>query len=93
MNKEQIHDAQISPLMDQIIAICREHKIAMLATFFIPTEGDDGLACTSHLPDETGNLPERIQKASRIIRGGTQPLMLTTKNAAGEITNMTAILP
>ena len=52
MNKEQIHDTQIGPLMDQIIAICEEHKIAMLASFAIPTDDDSSLACTTALLDD-----------------------------------------
>lgn len=92
MNKEQAYDEKISPLMTQIIAACREHNIAMLATFDIPTEEDDGLSVTTHLPDETGKLPRRIEQAARIIKGPV-PMILTTKNAAGEVTQVTAILP
>lgn len=32
-DKEEIYDAQIAPLMEQIIAICSEHQIPMLASF------------------------------------------------------------
>jgi len=46
-NKEQIYDDQISPLMAKIIAICREHKIAHIACFAIPTEDDPSLRCTT----------------------------------------------
>lgn len=91
MNKEQIYDEKISPLMEQIIAVCREHKIAMLAHFAIPAEADDTLSCTTHLPDESGSLPEPIRSAVRIIK--PRPMMLTTRNAASEVTQMTAILP
>ena len=31
MNKEEIYDSQISPLMQQVIAISKEHGIAMMA--------------------------------------------------------------
>jgi hypothetical protein len=92
MNKEQAYDAKIAPLMDQIVAACREHHIAMLATFAIPTPEDDGLSCTTHLPDETGKLPEHIKAAARAVRGPS-PLMLTTRNAAGEVTKVTAVMP
>ena len=33
MNKEEIYDEQISPLMQKIISVCREHGIAMIASF------------------------------------------------------------
>jgi hypothetical protein len=42
MNKEEIYDAQISPLMQQVIAISEEHGIAMMASFSI---GHDGEGC------------------------------------------------
>ena len=45
MNKEAIYDSQINPLMAQIIAICKEHKINAHATFLL----DDDNACTTHL--------------------------------------------
>jgi hypothetical protein len=93
VNKEQVYDEQIAPLMDQVIAICRDRKIAMLATFAIPTEEDNDLSCTTHLPDESGKLPEQIERAARIVRGTPSPLMLTTRNAAGEVTQITAVLP
>lgn len=32
-DKEAIYDEQISPLMTQIIAICKEHNIPMVAQF------------------------------------------------------------
>lgn len=70
MNKEQIYDSQINPLMAQIIEICKANKIAMLATFAIPTPEDADLCCTSQTPDETGNLPAHIREASSVIRNG-----------------------
>ncbi len=45
MSKESIYDERINPLMAQIIEICKEHKIAMLADFML----DDDLKCTSAL--------------------------------------------
>lgn len=57
MNKEEIYDDQISPLMQNIIGICREHGIAMIASFNIAHDGEgpngedcSRLTCTSHLP-------------------------------------------
>ncbi len=94
MNKEEIYDDQISPLMTQIIAICREHGIAMLASYSIPNGEDDGLCCTTHLADENGEIYERFAKANGIIRqghGARSPLMLTTEHADGSKT-LTAIV-
>jgi len=54
--KEAIYDSQIGPLIDQIIATCKQHKIAMLSSFDLGTDPDDEdsvLACTTaFLADE-----------------------------------------
>lgn len=85
MNKEQIYDAQINPLMAQIIEICTANKIAMFATFCIPNDKDAGLACTTHLPDETGKLPDRIACCARVAGPAQRfsPVMITTQHADG----------
>lgn len=90
MNKEQVYDEKVAPLMTQIIAICQEHKIAMLATFAIPTKEDSDLLCTTCISDETGRPPEPILSALRVVRPPV--VMLTTRNADGS-TDMTAIVP
>jgi hypothetical protein len=61
MNKEQIYDAQISPLMTQIITICKAGGISMLAHFDISHDADLGLGCTTSLPDETGKLSDTVR--------------------------------
>lgn len=94
MNKEQIYDEKIHPLMAQIIEICKAHKIAMLATFDIPNDEDESLACTSSTPNETGKPSKRIADCVRAARFGyspTTPMMLTTQHADGSKT-LTAIL-
>lgn len=48
MSKETIHDEQIAPLIDEILKICKAHKIAMVADFGL----DDDLHCTSALLDD-----------------------------------------
>lgn len=67
-NKEQIYDSEINPLMAKIISICQRDKIAMVASFDIPNDDDKNLVVTTHLPDETGNLPERIQNAANHLK-------------------------
>ena len=93
MNKEQIYDTQINPLMAQIIEICKTNGIAMLATFALPTPGDADLLCTSRVPDESGKLPCPLAEASAVIYGNGRPatLMVTTQRADGSKT-ITAIL-
>lgn len=59
--KERIYDNEVSPLMTQIIAICKEHKINMAATFSldIDPEPEQPLYCTTILradkSDEDGS--------------------------------------
>jgi hypothetical protein len=52
-NKEAIYDEKISPLMAEIIKICKESNIQMVATYFIKedAENEDGdLYCTTYIP-------------------------------------------
>ncbi len=49
MNKEEIYDAEIAPLMNEIISICQRSKIAMIMSFALPTEQDDSMSCTTAL--------------------------------------------
>jgi len=93
MNKEQAYDSRISPLMTQIIAICKENKIAMLATFSVPSEEDDGCVCTTALLDEDFQPPKEFVTALYTIRPPQRsPLMITTRNANGEVIRMDAIV-
>jgi hypothetical protein len=66
--REAVYDEQISPLMAQIIAICKEHKIPMLADFDISGEEDDGLRCTTFLLDDEWNPPDEFNAAWCILR-------------------------
>lgn len=67
MNKEQIYDAQIYPLMDEIRRICQAENIAMLCSFSIPTPAEPKLFCTTQITDESGKLPGPLARASRQI--------------------------
>lgn len=96
MNREEAYDKHISPLMTQIIALCKEHDIPMLASFQYnddrAEEGATTALCTTALPFD--NTCEALRRAINCVRQPRGPaMMLTTRNAAGEITNMTAILP
>lgn len=71
--KEAVYDAQISPLMEQIIALCKEHKINMVADFSLGHDpvADETLFCTTALPkvdpdDEKG--VERMMRAYQALR-------------------------
>ena len=56
--KEKVYDAQISPLMAQIIAICKKNKIAFIADFHL----DGDMSCTSAiLRDSDDPTPKQIE--------------------------------
>ena len=77
MNKEQIYDEQISPLMKQIIEICQEHEIGMVADFEIPNEEDPHLCCTSSLPGENDQVSHRHSLARSVLMGDARALAFT----------------
>lgn len=80
-NKEAVYDAEISPLMAQIIAICQRAGISMLASFAIPTADNPDLQCTTLLPDETGKQTPTIKAAYRGLIGEPTVIAFTvTKN-------------
>lgn len=95
--RESIYDARISPLMTQIIAVCKEAGIPMYASFAL----DGDLACTTYIVQ-----PERIPEderedfeawrekfgplADKVRR--PSPLMLTVRDRDGQITRMEAIV-
>jgi len=92
MNKEQIYDVHISPLMEKIIEICKTNKIAFLASFSIPTEEDADLLCTSCMLEDAFEPPAEFLRAWREIRPGRSGgIMLRTENGDGS-TTFTAIV-
>jgi len=94
MTKEQIYDQQISPLMAQVIEICKEHKIAFVATYSLSRPDDEGLLCTSALLEDDCEPPDSYLASMRLIYGRSrEPLMMiTTRDASGQVTRMDAIL-
>ncbi|WP_175810615.1 hypothetical protein [Burkholderia cepacia] len=94
ITKEQIYDEKISPLMTQIIAICKEHGIPIVASFFTPGDDDPELAVTTALLGNGFEAPKNFENALRELRpelfGGT-PLMLRTDHGDGS-TTLTAVL-
>lgn len=69
MNKREIYDNEISPLLSQIIAICKKNEISFVATFQMSEETEylnPLLFTSSYLPDNSCN---NILRAYSIIRG------------------------
>jgi hypothetical protein len=93
MDKEQIYDEKINHLMAEIISVCKEHKISMVASFAIPSNDDPDLFCSTSVPDETDSFPAHLNEMFRAIqrsRGGGPMTMLTMEHDDGTKT-MTAI--
>lgn len=66
-DKESVYDEQISPLMTQIIALCKEHEIPMVMQFQIADREDEGpLFCTTALP--IGRACEKIRDLARRVQ-------------------------
>ena len=79
-DSEAIYDAQISPLMEQIIAICKEHRIPMLATFQYKQstpegDGESGW-CTSRIPF-AGEDPRISEACDVMVRTAPSFLAMT----------------
>ena len=90
MTKEQVYDEQISPLMQQIIAICNEHKIANVMTFSL--DHDTGLLCTTVNIEQETNPPELFQCiVDQLLPPQQSPMMVTVDHGDGTKT-ITAIL-
>jgi len=68
-DKETIYDEQIFPLMDKIINICKENDIQILSSFYLKTDGDGNLLCTTYLESKEQNASE-LQNAVRVIKNG-----------------------
>ncbi len=71
--KETAYDDLISPLMAQVIALCKKHKINMAATFALgpaeDSENDEPLYCTTVLDVDKGEPKEmeRIYALRRVM--------------------------
>ena len=75
--KEDIYDEKISPLMKQIIEICQENKIAMIASYSIPGVNDedpnDPLQCTTGLLEDGYEPPQQMREAMKVLRESRTP--------------------
>lgn len=74
--KEEIYDEQISPLMTQIIDICKEHKIANICTFSLDLE--EGLCCTTAMVADEFEPQEKFREAIRLIKTTEEPSCIST---------------
>ncbi|WP_395490868.1 hypothetical protein ACG1VR_10425 [Cedecea davisae] len=71
-NLENVYDEKISPLMKQIIDICNEHNLPMVASFAYENSEEKGIGCcTTTLPFD-GRHIKAFAEATSIIRGNPQ---------------------
>ena len=67
---EAVYDAEIAPLMTQIIEICHKHKLPMFATFLCmndPDDSGDDLACTTNLMFKERPIPDKFLTLAGIV--------------------------
>lgn len=84
-NKEEIYDNELSPLVRQIIDICNEHQIPMIASFTFENCQDRGAGrCTTFLNGFEERQDEAIKKAALVIKnGGHETLAIAIVKPAG----------
>jgi hypothetical protein len=89
--KEQVYDTEINPLMAQIIAICKKHKIPVVASFGLESEEDEDLHCSTVLVEEEFNPSEMLLRMAR-VNHGERPAILTVRDGSGNVVESHAIL-
>jgi hypothetical protein len=66
-DKEDVYDAQISPLMKQIIAICQEHHMPIVFSVqYANDEGKGPALCTTTLTPEEWEPSEKMVRLNQL---------------------------
>ena len=78
MNKEEVYDAKIAPLLEEVVNICKEHGIAMMAAFETPTKEHPHLIITTITVNDEGYNGVRHAEAMAFI------CLLYTSDAADD---------
>ncbi|MGU5416642.1 hypothetical protein ACV1MK_26215 [Klebsiella michiganensis] len=68
-NLESVYDEKISPLMRQIIDICKEHNMPMVASFAYENSEENGIGCCTTTLTFEGRHIKAFAEAKSIIRG------------------------
>ena len=78
--REDIYDNEVSPLMKQVLEICKRAEIPLVASFRIDdgTEGDEPLFCTSILPDDTSEHMQALARLAEPPRAHFAAFTITT---------------
>lgn len=93
MNKEEIYDEQISPLMQKVITICKENGIGLFLTACIPTDDDPHLMCSTCLPSNAADLskPSTDEHGDSIIEQLRQTVYSQRQSKSAPVMHMTTI--
>lgn len=94
MNREDVYDNQISPLMTEIIRICKEHDIPMVASFQYNDDRPDGEAmlCTTVILNQKDAATPALHDAAAALRRDRSVMTLTARDGEGNVTRMEAIV-
>ncbi|BBI32021.1 hypothetical protein [Cohnella abietis] len=80
-NKESVYDEVISPLMQQIIEVCKQEQIPMVTSFYLVSAdvhpNGKELFCTTTLPVK-GNTPDWIRDVIAMYEGRRDPIITAT---------------
>lgn len=68
-NLESVYDEKISPLMQQIIDICKEHNMPMVASFAYENSEENGIGCCTTSLIFEGRHIKAFADATSVIRG------------------------
>lgn len=83
---EAVYDAEIAPLMTQIIGICKAHGMPMVASFMYASNDDGDDMCTSLIPRGEWFQPkyEAFVKAIRRPASGVVAITVVKGELPGE---------
>ncbi len=71
MNREEIYDKEIEPLMTQIHNICAKKDINMLAEFYIATDKIPSLSVSTIVVDDLDRIPKYAIEFARNLQIST----------------------
>jgi len=93
VNKEKIYDEQVSHLMEQVIAICKENGIGLFLTACIPTEEDPHLMCSTCLPSNAADLSKASTDlpGDAIIEQLRQTVYTQRQSKSSPVVNITTV--
>lgn len=90
---EAVYDAEIFPLMKQVIEICQKHNLPMFATFMYVSDDEQGEGfCTSTVLPKERPIPEKMLDLPQIMMSRrVRPLNIKVTKADGSV-EMTTVL-